>query len=113
MSSLTDILTAVKNIVTALNSSVQGYLNVNGAASKCGLSSATVVKTTGGRLSTVSVITGGSTVGYAYDSNSVSGTSLPLYVIPTTVGSAFVNLPFTNGLLVVPGTGQSVTVSYS
>ena len=113
MSSLTDILTAVKNIVTALNSGVQGYLNVNAAASKCNLSAATVVKSTSGRLATVSILSGGSAVGYIYDSNSTSNTSLPLYAIPTTVGLAFVNLPFTNGLLVAPGTGQTVTVGYS
>src|SRR5260221_168907 len=113
MSSLTDILTAVKNVVTALNSAVTAYTGVNGSIVKAAITAATVVKPSAGRVAVVSIVAGGSASGFIYDSNSASNTSLPIYTIPTTIGLVFVNLPVTNGILVVPGTGQTVSIGYS
>ena len=113
MSSLTDILTAVKNVVTALNSGVQNFLNVNAATVKANITSATLVKASTGRLATLSIVAGGTVSGFIYDSNSVANTTTPIYAIPTTIGLVFINLPVTNGIVVVPGAGQNVTVGFS
>lgn len=111
--SLTDILTATKNVVTAVNTAAQNYLNVQGAQGYPHITSSTLVKNTAGRVAVVSVTTAGSTTGTIYDSNSTSITTTPIYIIPTTVGVYVVNIPVNNGVLVVPGTSQVVTVSYS
>ena len=113
MASLDDILTATKNVVTALNNASQTYLNVQGARSQPNITVPTLVKLGAGRLAVVSVVNGGSSAGYIYDANSSSSTSNPIFSIPTTAGASFVNIPVVSGVVVAPGTGQSVTVSYS
>lgn len=111
--SLDSILTAAQNIATALNNAQQAYLNVNGVQNAADLTAATLVRTGAGRVAVVSVTTAGSTVGKIYDANSTSATTLPIYTIPMTVAVFVVNLPVTNGVVVAPGTGQHVTVSFS
>lgn len=113
MASLSDILTTAKNVVTAINGVAQTYLNVQGVKNSGNLSAATLVQLGSGRVAMVSVTVAGSAVGHIYDTNSASSTSNPVYVIPNTVGTVFVNMPVGIGLVVAPGTGQSVTVSYS
>ncbi len=111
--SLSDILTAVKNIVTALNNASQTYLNVNGIQSQSNITSTVLVKNGAGRLATVSIISGGSANGAIYDSNSTSAVTDPIFTIPNTPGVIFVNLPVSLGILVVPGTNQVVSVGFS
>lgn len=113
--SASDILSALKNIVVALNNASQAYINVNGASSTEAITGATLLKASAGRVASVSVITAGSTTGKIYDSNSVSLTTTPLYVIPEAVSNTpyVVNMPCDAGIVIVPGTGQSVTVSWS
>lgn len=113
MASLSDILTTAKNVVTAISNVSQTYLNVQGAQNSGTLTSATLVKLGASRVAMVSVIVAGSATGRIYDTNSASSTSNPVYVIPNTVGVTFVNMPVGIGLVVAPGTGQSVTISYS
>lgn len=60
----------------------------------------------------LSVLTSGSG-GFIYDSNNPGVTTAPLCAISGTPGVYPINLPFNNGLLVVPGSGSSVTVSYT
>jgi|APFre7841882654_1041346.scaffolds.fasta_scaffold02802_5 hypothetical protein len=111
--SLSDILTAVKNIVTALNNAAQTYLNVQGQQNKAAITAATLVKNGSGRVATVSVIVAGSATGNIYDSSSTTVTSSPIFIIPTTVGITVVNIPVSIGIVVAPGSGQTVTISYS
>lgn len=113
MSSLSDILTAAKNVVTAINNVAQTYVNVQGARVAAGITASTVVSTAPGRVATVSIVVGGSAVGYIYDANATGVTTAPLYAIPTTAGVVMLNLPVVNGIVVAPGTGQTVTISYS
>ena len=115
MSSLDDILTASKNIVVALNNNSQTNLNIQGSQAALAISSNTSVKIGNGRIAIVSVTVAGSAPGALYDAASVSlaGTANKMFVIPNTVGTTVVNLPFLNGLVVEPGSGQTVTVSYS
>lgn len=113
MSSLSDILTAAKNVVTAINNVAQTYINVQGARVATGITAATVVSTGPGRVATVSSVIGGSVEGYVYDSTSTAVTTAPLCVIHKTEGVYVINLPVVNGIVVAPGTGQTVTISYS
>lgn len=109
--STSDIMSAVKNIVTAINGATTAYLSVNGAATATALSAASVVKSSPGRVATVSVTTAASG-GVIYDSATAS-TTRPIYTIPSTSGVFLVNLPVSYGIYVVPGSGQVLTVSYS
>lgn len=111
--SLSDILTTLKNLVTGVNGLIQTYLNVQGVQNAAGLTTDTVVKAAAGRIAVVSVIVAGSASGFVYDSVNTAITTRPLYVIPMTVGVYVVNLPASFGIFVSPGTGQTVTVSYS
>jgi len=113
MASLSDLLTTAKNIASAINGVAQTYVFVQGAQIHQNMTAATVVSTSQGRLATVSVTTAGSAVGVIYDSASTSITTRPIYTIPNTVGVVSVNLPVVYGVVVAPGTGQAVTVSYS
>ena len=111
--SIGDILTAAKNIVTAINGAAQAYINVNGSISATSITSATLLKTGAGRIATISVVASSATTGAIYDTNSASSTANKIGVIPATVGITIWNIPYTNGLVVVPGSGQTVTISYS
>jgi hypothetical protein len=113
MSSLTDIFTVSKNIVTAINGLGQVYLSVQGSQVSNAISAATVVSTGQGRLVQVVVLTAGSTVGAAYDATVSSATTNQIVSIPNTVGVIIVNIPTNNGIVIAPGTGQVITVSYS
>ena len=113
MSSLTDILTTAKNIVTAINGLGQVYLGVQGNQVSNAISTARVVSTGQGRVAQIAVITAGSTVGAAYDATVASATTNQIASIPNTVGIIVVNIPTNNGIVIAPGTGQVITVSYS
>jgi hypothetical protein len=111
--SASDILTTLKNLVTGLANLTQQYLNVEGILNFAGLTAPTVVKATSGRIARVSVIVAGSAPGMIYDGATLNATTKPLDVIPNTVGVYELNMPTSFGLLVVPGSGQTVSGSYS
>jgi hypothetical protein len=111
--SASDILTTLKNLVTAINALAQNYLNVEGVLNFAGLTAPTVVKATSGRIARVSVIVAGSAPGMIYDGATLVATTKPLDVIPNTVGVYELKMPTSFGLLVVPGSGQTVSGSYS
>jgi putative NADPH-quinone reductase len=113
MASLSDILTTAKNIASAINNVAQTYVSVQGAQVRQNITAATVVSSAPGRLAMVSITTGGSANGVIYDAAATGVTSRPIYAIPNTIGIVFVNLPVIYGIVVAPGTGQVVTVSYS
>lgn len=113
MATQDDLFTAAKNIVVALNNAAQTYLNVNGSTNAAGITTASIVKPSAGRVCAVSVIVGGSAVGKIYDGVNASATANPIYTIPTTVGAYVVNIPALYGIVVAPGTGQTISLSYS
>jgi hypothetical protein len=113
MSSLSDILTTAKNIVTAISQLGQTYLSVEGSQITTNITSATLVLSGQGRIARVSVIVAGSGAGSIYDASSASATTDKLWTIPTTVGITEINLPVNNGIVVAPGSGQTVAISYS
>jgi len=115
--SLSDILTAAKNLVTALNNAADAYLSVNGKSTLENITVPTIVKATPGRVASVSIIVSGSSTGYLYDAHNLTNTTAPLWIIPETSqpnGEPYVvNMPTNTGLICVPGTGQTVTVNWS
>lgn len=113
MSSLSDILTATKNIVTALNQLGQTYSGVVGSKITAGISAATLVKKGEGRIARVSVTVAGSAAGSIYDASDAASTTRKIWVIPNTLGITEINMPVNNGIVVAPGTGQTVSISYS
>jgi len=113
MASLSDILTASQNIVKALSNLGTTFLQVQGDKVSNGISAATSISSGQGRLARISVISAGSAPGMAYDATSASATTNPICSIPNTVGIVEVNMPTNNGIVIAPGTGQVVTVSYS
>lgn len=109
----TAILATLQNIVTAINGQTQASINLAGAQDFYGLTAATVVKASAGRVVRISVIVAGSATGRVYDAAATGVTTNPIYVIPMTVGVVDVNIPTQYGIVVVPGTGQTVSGSFS
>lgn len=110
-----DIMTTLKNIVLALNEASNIYRQVQGISTAEKISAPTVIKSSPGRVASVSVTTAGSTAGTMYDAVSLTDTTSPFYIIPAAIGTTpyIVNLPTDSGIVVVPGTGQVLTVSFS
>jgi len=113
--SLTNILTAAQNIVTALNGEAQTTLQIAGNKNVTGMTAQTVVSINPGRMCSVAVIVAGSASGSIYDASSTAtATSARLLVtIQNTVGVYVINMPVAYGIVVTPGTGMTVAVSYS
>lgn len=114
MASLDDILTAQKNGVVAINGLSQTNQRSLGTATSATVTSETVVFTGKGYLVNFSVVVAGSSEGKI--SNAAAGSpaaSSALCAVPATVGVYKVGQVFNNGLVVTPGTGQSINVTYS
>jgi hypothetical protein len=111
--SLSDLLTALKNLVVAVNALTQTYTNVMGALNASAIAATTLVKSGAGRIAVLSVTSAGSTPGLVYDGATLTALTKPIGVIPNTTGTYTINLPVSFGLIVSPGTGQVVTVGYS
>ena len=90
---------------------------VAGLKSVLNITAATLVKASAGRLATISVLVVGTTVGSANDSATVAGAAPAnqIAVIPEAVTTSplVMNFPCKNGIVVTPGTGQTLAVSFS
>lgn len=113
MASLSDILTAAKNIVTSVNQLGQTFLQVQGSKVMTGISTLTLVQGGQGRVARVSVVAAGTTAGAIYDGGTIYATSNLFWTIPNVVGVTEINMPVNNGIVVSPGSGQTVVISYS
>jgi len=75
----------------------------------------TVVKAAPGTVWTVSVLVAGSAAGGVYDAATVAAaaSSNEIYVTPNTVGAINLNgFSCTSGIVVKPGTGQTIAISF-
>jgi hypothetical protein len=113
--SLGDILTTQKNGVVALNNISQSNIRGQGAVTSATVTASTVVFSGKGYLVNFAVVVAGSASGLI---NNASSTVAPaatnaLCATPNTVGIYPVGMVFTNGLTIVPGTGQSINVTYT
>lgn len=120
MASLDDILTTQKNGVVALNNLFQATNVLNPTATSATVTASTLVIAGKGRLISFSVVIAGSASGLIHNAGAPSGApsggpsaANALVATPTTIGVYPVNMMFTDGLVVIPGTGQSINVTYS
>jgi hypothetical protein len=111
-----------KNPKNALTPTEVGYggdlaVSPGGLDSVLNITAATLVKATPGRLAQISVLVVGTTVGSANDAATVAGaaTANQIGVIPEAVTTSplVFNWPCTAGIVVTPGTGQTLAVSFS
>lgn len=113
--SLDDILTVQKNAVVAVNTLGQATLRGLGTTTSATVTAATLVVTGKGYLVRVAVVVAGS--GSGLISNYTSTTSVPastaLMATPAAINIIETGQVFTNGLVITPGTGQSINVTYS
>jgi hypothetical protein len=114
MVSQDDMLTTQKNGVLATNSVVSVIRRAQGQYTSQTVTAATVIATGEGFLVNFSVVVAGA-AGVIYNFNSVTSppASGALAATPATVGIYSAGMVFTSGLVVVPGAGQSVNVTYS
>ena len=86
-----------------------------GVASALNISAASVIKATPGTIYRVNVITAGTAPGAVYDATSTTGNTIAdeIAPIPNTAGIYYLEWPCLNGIVVAPGTGQVVAVSYA
>lgn len=86
-----------------------------GTTSVLNITAATVVKSVGGRVAKVSVLVAGSGVGAIHNcaTTDAVATANKLAVVTDTVGVYDIDMPCSTGITVVPGTGQTLAVSYS
>jgi hypothetical protein len=78
------------------------------------ITTATVIKALPGRVFRVNVQVAGSTTGTVNDcaTTGAAAAANQIAVIPETVGPLVLEWPCATGIVVVPGTGQTISVSY-
>jgi hypothetical protein len=114
MASLDDILTVQKNGVLGINNLSQVTLREQGIVTSLTVTAPTLVFQGKGRLVNFAVVVAGSAAGGVYNSTNLSPSApQQMCAAPNTIGIYPAGQIFTSGLVVVPGTGQSVNVTYS
>jgi F420-0:gamma-glutamyl ligase-like protein len=116
MANLDDLLTATKNAVVALNTINTTINYFSGRLTTSTVTSTTLAITGSGILVNVSLTVTGSAVGTINDANTTGGVaaSNALVSIPNTqVGTIACGQHFSKGLVIVPGSGQSINITYS
>lgn len=116
MATLDDILTTQKNGVIAINNLGQAFSGPAAFLTTQTVSAATVVLKTPGKIIGYSIVQAGSTTGFLHNFNSLTPSPLPdstkLVALVNTAGYYPVSLAFSTGLVIVPGTGQLINVTY-
>lgn len=115
MANLDDILTATKNAVVALNTINTSINFYGGRVTSQTVTASTLVVNGSGILINVSVIVAGSASGTVNNalSTGTAAAANAIIATPTTIGVYQAGQLFTQGLVIVPGTGQSINVTYS
>jgi hypothetical protein len=111
--SLSDILTAIKNLVQSVGTLTQAYQTIEGITNTAAITAPQVLKASGGWVARVSVTVAGSAPGTIYDGATLMATTRPIAVIENALGVQVIKLPAAYGINVTPGTGMQVTVSWS
>jgi len=115
MANLDDILTATKNAVVSLNTINTSINYFGGRTTSATVTASTLVINGSGVLVSASVTVAGSASGTINDalSTSAAAAANALVATPATLGVYPCGQHFSQGLVIVPGTGQSVNVTYS
>ena len=112
--SLDDILTVQKNGVIAINGLTQSNLRILGTVTSSTVTADTLVVSGPGYLVRYSILVAGA-AGTIHNASSVANAvaTNALCASQATVGVFDAGMAFTNGLVIKPGIGQSVNVTYS
>lgn len=115
MASLDDILTTQKNGVVGINGLNQVFRRAQGSNTSATVTAQTLVVSGKGFLVNFSVVVAGSASGTINNapSTAATGAANALCATPTTIGVYACGQVFTNGLVITPGTGQSINITYS
>jgi len=110
-------------VLAGLYSGAPKALNVNSAGSlitapvsrTLNITAATVIKASAGTIGSISVLVAGSAPGAVHDcaTTGAAAAGNKVAVIADAVGVTALNWPATAGIVVVPGTGQTIAVSFS
>jgi len=112
---LDDILTAQKNGVVGINGLNQTMRRAQGSNTSSTVTAQTLVISGKGYLVSFSVTVAGTTAGTINNASTtvLAAAGNALCATPTTIGVYPCGLVFTNGLVITPGTGQSINITYS
>ena len=112
--SLDDILTTQRNGVIAINGLSQANLRTLGTITSSTVTADTLVVSGSGYLVRYSILVAG-VAGTIHNANSIANAAATnaLCVSQATTGVFSAGMAFTNGLVIKPGAGQSVNVTYS
>lgn len=113
--SLDDIVTVQKNGVIAINNLSTSIGREQGTVTSTTVTGNTVVVTGRGYLASFSVTVAGTANGTINNAQTVALATAAnvLCATPQTVGVYRAGLVFTDGLVIQPGAGQSINVTYS
>jgi hypothetical protein len=108
------------NTLVPLNVDDSGNLRVATATeeapaqSRLNITVATVVKATPGTIIQLNVVVAGSTTGTVNDCATTGAVAAAneIAVLPDTVGTVVQNWPCTTGIVVTPGTGQTLSIAF-
>ncbi|MGG5541954.1 hypothetical protein P4G95_09135 [Burkholderia vietnamiensis] len=87
-----------------------------GNVTSLNVTATTVIKSAPGRIYTVSVVVAGSAAGGVYDNSATSGNvaANQVGVIPQAIGTyQFYGMPTATGIVIVPPTGATLSVSWA
>lgn len=112
--SLSDILTAIKNLVIATNANADALNSAVPHFTSGQLAASTLVQVGFVRVTGISVTTAGA-AGTLNDAATIAGAGAGNVIssVPATVGFFPVNMVFMNGLVYLVGAAQVVTLFYS
>ena len=115
MASLDDILTTQKNGVIGINGLNQTIKRAQGSNTSTTVVGQALIVVGRGYLVNFSVVVAGSAAGTINNAGTTGASSAAnaLCATPTTIGVYPCGVVFSNGLVINPGTGQSVNVTYS
>ena len=115
MATLDDILTTQKNGVIAINALNQTTAYLGGRITSATVTAQTLVIAGAGQLVSFSVTVAGTASGTINNAQTtaLSAASNAMVATPTTIGVYQCGCHFSNGLVISPGTGQSINVTYS
>lgn len=94
----------------------RGIYNIApGTQTSTSVTTTTLIVAGGGMLVEISILAAGTTTGYVHNSATAIGVTdaNKLMALPTMLGVQTTKLNFVDGLVVVPGTGQRINVTYS
>lgn len=91
-----------------------GRVPEEGLLSTLNITAATIVKASAGRIFRFSVVVAGSATGTVNDcaTTAAAAASNQIATTPTTLGTTILNWPCTTGIVIVPGTGQTIAVTW-